>query len=78
MPKFVKTQERGIKKTKFMDEDLEDSEEEYQDKYVDNSESGGVGKDLQMLKTADKYFPDTHKEKNLRACLDCHLVQSQS
>ena len=27
MPKFVKTQERGIKRTKFMDEDSEEEEE---------------------------------------------------
>ena len=33
-------------------------------------------RDLQSIKTADKNFPDDHKEKNLKACRKCRLVKS--
>ena len=34
--------------------------------------------DMKLLKKADQWVPDTDKEKNLRACMGCQLILSES
>ena len=78
-----------MKKTKggFLDDDDQDEEddygnqmpEEYENQMRDNQQkmSNNVLSDLKELQQMENEVPNTHKEKDLRACVRCKLILSE-
>jgi RNA polymerase subunit RPABC4/transcription elongation factor Spt4 len=60
-------------------EDLGETEafDNMMDDDLDNPVEIKPNNDMQNLKNAKYHMPDTHKEKQLRACIGCKLVMSE-